>query len=249
MTTTVDPKSGEPVNRVHPLVRSTGYEAGLRTAIVPGLQASITFFQLDLASELLFVGDAGTTEASRPSRRKGFELSAFYMPNNWLMMDLDYALADARFTDSDPTGNHIPGAVKGVGKFAVAVDNLGPLFGSMQIRYFGKRPLVEDNSIQSGNTVTVNGQIGIKIDKKFRVMLQVFNLFNTKAQRLITTIPPDFPVSPMPVLPTGTSILLKAVLSESIWSEIFKDQHTAEEPIELLNIWSPGNGTSYHLTE
>jgi hypothetical protein len=34
------------------------------------------------------------------------------MPNNWLMMDLDYALADARFTDSDPAGNHIPGAVK-----------------------------------------------------------------------------------------------------------------------------------------
>ncbi|ABB74536.1 TonB-dependent receptor [Nitrosospira multiformis] len=184
VTTTVDPKSREPVSRVHPLVRSTGYEAGLRTAIIPGLQASITFFQLDLASELLFVGDAGTTEASRPSRRKGFELSAFYMPNNWLMMDLDYALADARFTDWDPAGNHIPGAVKGVGKFAVAVDNLGPLFGSMQIRYFGKRPQVEDNSIQSGNTVTVNGQIGIKIDKKFRVMLQVFNLFNTKAHAI-----------------------------------------------------------------
>ncbi|SFU49407.1 TonB dependent receptor [Nitrosospira multiformis] len=54
----------------------------------------------------------------------------------------------------------------------------------MQIRYFGKRPLVEDNSIQSGNTVTVNGQIGIKIDKKFRVMLQVFNLFNTRAHAI-----------------------------------------------------------------
>lgn len=52
------------------------------------------------------------------------------------------------------------------------------------VRYFGKRPLVEDNSIQSGNTVTVNGQIGIKIDKKFRVMLQVFNLFNTRAHAI-----------------------------------------------------------------
>jgi len=57
------------------------------------------------------------------------------------------------------------------------------------------------------------------------------------------------PVSPMRCCCQALPSLSKAALSESIWSEIFKDQHTAEEPIELLNIWSPGNGTSYHLTE
>lgn len=183
-TTTIDPKSGDPVGRVSPLVRSTGYEAGLRTAILPGLQASLTFFRLDLASELLFVGDAGTTVASRPSQREGFEVSAFYMPNHWLTVDLDYALAKARFTGSDPAGNHIPGAVQGVGKATVAVDNLGPFFGSMQFRYFGKRPLIEDNSQQSDNTMTLNGQIGFKISKKFRVALQGFNLLGTKAHAI-----------------------------------------------------------------
>jgi hypothetical protein len=183
-TTTVDPKSGDPVARVSPLVRSTGYEAGLRTAILPGLQASLTFFRLDLASELLFVGDAGTTEPSRPSKREGFEVSAFYMPNRWLTIDLDYALAKARFTGSDPAGNHIPGAIQGVGKASVAVDNIGPFFGSMQFRYFGKRPLTEDNSEQSGNTMTLNGQIGLKIGKKLRVTLQGFNLLNTKAHAI-----------------------------------------------------------------
>lgn len=183
-TTTVDPKSGDPVARVSPLVRSTGYEAGLRTAILPGLQASLTFFRLDLASELLFVGDAGTTEPSRPSKREGFEVSAFYMPNRWLTIDLDYALAKARFTGFDPAGNHIPGAIQGVGKASVAVDNIGPFFGSMQFRYFGKRPLTEDNSEQSGNTMTLNGQIGLKIGKKLRVTLQGFNLLNTKAHAI-----------------------------------------------------------------
>jgi hypothetical protein len=183
-TSTVDPKSGDSINRISPLVRSTGYEAGLRTGIIPGLQASFALFRLDLDSELLFVGDDGTTEASRPSRREGFEIAAFYMPVNWLMIDLDYALASARFTDSDPTGDHIPGAIRGVGKIAVSVDNIGAFFGSMQFRYFGKRPLIEDNSVQSGDTITLNGQIGYKISNDVKVFMQGFNLLNTHAHAI-----------------------------------------------------------------
>jgi len=49
----------------------------------------------------------------------------------------------------------------------------------MQLRYFGKRALIEDNSAQSDNTVTLNGQIGYKINNKVRVTLQGFNLLNT----------------------------------------------------------------------
>lgn len=181
---TVDPKTGNPVDRVNPLVRSTGYEAGLRTAILPGLQASLTFFRLDLASELLFVGDAGTTEASRPSKREGVEIAAFYMPARWLTVDLDYALARARFIGSDPAGTYIPGAVQGVGKLSVALHNVGQFFGGMQLRYFGKRPLVEDNSEQSSDTVTLNGQVGVKIGEKLQIALQGFNLLNTKAHAI-----------------------------------------------------------------
>ena len=183
-TSTIDPKSGDRINPVNPLVRSTGYEVGLRTAIVPGLQASFALFRLDLDSELLFVGDAGTTVASRPSKREGFEISAFYMPKDWLTIDVDYALANASFKGSDPSGDHIPGAIKGVGKVAVSIDNIGPFFGNMQFRYFGKRPLIEDNSVQSNHTMTLNGQLGYKISKNVRVMLQGFNLLNTQAHAI-----------------------------------------------------------------
>ncbi|TXI29095.1 MAG: TonB-dependent receptor [Nitrosomonas oligotropha] len=183
-TATVDPKSGDPVNRVNPLVRSTGYEAGVRTGIIPGLQASLAVFRLDLDSELLFVGDAGTTEASRPSRREGFEISAFYMPSDWLTIDLDYALARAHFSDPDPSGDHIPGAIRGAGKLAVSVDNIGRLFGNMQWRYFGRRSLIEDNSVQSNHTITLNGQIGYKIGKNVQVVVQGFNLLNSKAHAI-----------------------------------------------------------------
>ncbi|GKS69086.1 outer membrane receptor proteins, mostly Fe transport [Nitrosomonas sp. PY1] len=178
-TSRVDPKTNEPINPVHPLVRTTGYEVGVRSAIVPGLQTTFSLFRLDTASELLFVGDAGNTEASRPSQRNGFEVSAFYMPKDWLTIDVDYALTRARFSDFDPIGNHVPGAINGVGKLAVSVDNLGRFLGSMQVRYFGKRALTEDNSARSDNTVTLNGQVGYKVSNNVHVVLQGFNLLNT----------------------------------------------------------------------
>ncbi|MGS0754429.1 hypothetical protein ACVBEH_06695 [Roseateles sp. GG27B] len=37
------------------------------------------------------VGDAGTTEAGRPSRRDGFELANYYTLNGWLTVDADLA--------------------------------------------------------------------------------------------------------------------------------------------------------------
>ncbi len=192
-TARVDPKSGDPVSRVTPLVRSAGYEAGLRTAIVPGMQASFSIFRLELDSELLFVGDAGTTEANRPSKREGFEISTFYMPTDWLIIDLDYALTRARFTDADPAGDHIPGAISGVGKAALSVDNIGRFYGSIQFRYFGKRSLIEDNSVQSDHTMTLNGQMGYKINPNVRALIQGFNLLNTQAHAIDYFYPSRLP--------------------------------------------------------
>ncbi len=43
-----------------PLPRSTGAEAGVRTAIIPGLKSELSVWLLDLQSELVWDGDAGT---------------------------------------------------------------------------------------------------------------------------------------------------------------------------------------------
>lgn len=180
-TITVDPKDpATTVNRALGLVRSNGVEAGMRTEIIPGLQSSLAVYQLDFDSELVFVGDAGGTEASRPSRRVGIEFNNYYKLTNWLTIDADLAFARARFRDNDPVGNRIPGAVEGVSSVALAVDNIGAWFGALQLRYFGPRPLTEDNSVRSNSTTTLNGRIGYKISPKMRVELQGFNLTNRK---------------------------------------------------------------------
>ena len=110
-TITVDPiDKVTPQDRVPLLVRSKGAEIGIRTKAVEGLTSSLAVFVLDFDSELLFVGDAGTTEPSRPSRRVGVEWTNQYQILPWMRFDLDVAYTRARFTDFDPAGNFIPGA-------------------------------------------------------------------------------------------------------------------------------------------
>ena len=110
-TITVDPNDKvTPLDRVPLLVRSKGAEIGIRTKAIEGLTSSLALFVLDFDSELLFVGDAGTTEPSRPSRRVGVEWTNQYKVLPWMTLDLDFAYTRARFTDFDPAGNRIPGA-------------------------------------------------------------------------------------------------------------------------------------------
>jgi hypothetical protein len=172
VTSDVDPAT--------PLVRANGIEVGARSEVVKGLQTSLSLYRLDVDSELVFVGDAGSTEAGRPSRRTGVELSSYYKPNRWLSVDADLAFARARFRDIDAAGARILGAVEGVASLALAFDHVGPWYGALQLRYFGPRPLIEDNSVRSRATSTVNGRIGYKITPHLKLELEGFNLANRR---------------------------------------------------------------------
>ena len=175
-----DPKTGNPADKVPPLVRSKGLELGVRSEFITGLQSALSVYQLDFDSELTFQGDAGTTRAGRASRRTGFEFSNYYKPYRWLTIDADIAFAKARFRNDDPIGNRIPGAVEGVASLALSVDGLGPYFGALQMRYFGPRPLLENNSVRSKSTATLNGRIGYKFNSKLKLELEGFNLTNRR---------------------------------------------------------------------
>ena len=179
-TITVDPKTGEAADKVTPLVRSRGLELGLRSAAVAGLQTSLSLYRLDFDSELLFIGDAGATEAGRPSRRYGIEFSSYYKAASWLSLDLDLAYARARSRGSDPAGDYIPGAIEGVAQLAMTVTPAGPWSGSLRLRYFGPRPLIEDNSVRSAASVGLNGRIAYQIDKTLRVEVEGYNLANRR---------------------------------------------------------------------
>jgi outer membrane receptor protein involved in Fe transport len=177
----VDPKTLAAATPAPMLVRSKGAELGIRSEWVPKLQSSLALWRLSLASELLFAGDAGTTEASRPSLRHGIEWSNRYRPQPWLLVDADLSASKAHFTDADPAGNNIPGSIDRVAALGVSVNDRGPWSGTLQTRYFGPRPLIEDGSVRSRSTVLTNLRIGYRFDKNLRLGLDVFNLFQRKA--------------------------------------------------------------------
>jgi outer membrane receptor protein involved in Fe transport len=183
-TISVEPGTGAPVDKVTPLVGSRGVELGVRSEVVPGLQSTLSVYRLDVGSELVFVGDAGTTEAGRASRRVGFEFSNYYRASTWLTIDGDVAFARARFRGADPAGDRIPGAVEGVASVAFAIDNLGPYFGALQLRYFGPRPLIEDNSVRSKSTATLNGRIGYKVSANTKIELEGYNLTDRRTSAI-----------------------------------------------------------------
>jgi len=179
-TIKVDPGTGDPASPVTPLARATAAEVGVRTFPVPRWQTTVAFWGLDIASELIFVGDAGTTEASRPSRRYGVEWSNYYRVLPWMTLDLDLSLSKARFRDDDPVGNLIPGAVQNVVVAGVSVDGVSNFFVSLRVRYFGPRPLIEDGSVNSKASTTISALVGYEIMQGLRAQVEIFNLTNSK---------------------------------------------------------------------
>jgi TonB-dependent Receptor Plug Domain len=157
--------------------RSTGAEVGARTAVIPGLRSSVSFWLLDLQSELVWDGDAGTNVPSGPTRRYGIELANYYTPVRWLTIDADYAWSHARFRDDESAGQFVPEALVSTLDGGVAIADLVGL----RFRYFGPRPLTQDGTVQSKATSLLYADVGYDIATRVRVSVAVFNILNTTA--------------------------------------------------------------------
>ena len=177
----VDPKSGEKVNPAVPLSRTYGAEIGMRSNWIKDLNSTLAIWWLDIDSELLFVGDAGTTEASHPSRRYGIESANYYSPTDWLTFDADLSFSKARFQGNPAEGSYIPGSVETViASGATFHDVFGGFYGGPRLRYFGPRALIEDNSIRSKETVMLSTMVGYEFNKHWKLQAEVFNLLGRK---------------------------------------------------------------------
>jgi outer membrane receptor protein involved in Fe transport len=170
---------------VDPLVRTYGAEVGVRTTRIRDLQSTFSFWYLDIDSELLFVGDAGTTEASRPSRRYGVELANYWTPTDWLTLDLDVSLSHARFRDDprDPItgqkiGDQIPGSIESVVAAGATLHDWNGLVTGLRLRYFGERPLIEDDSVRSDDTLLLSALVGYRLNETWTLEGEVYNLLD-----------------------------------------------------------------------
>ncbi len=218
VTAKVDPLSI--TDRLSPapfLVGTQGAEAGFRTQAIDGLNSSVAVFVLDSASEILFVGDAGTTEASRPSRRIGVEFTNDYRPVPWLDIEADLAVTRARFLGYDrdqaaafeelagfpeaqlgnAAGNYIPGAPAIIASAGATIGEALGWFGGIRFRYFGARPLTEDGAFQSPATGMLNAHVGYHFENGFTLQLDAFNLTNSRSDQITYAYGSFIPSDPL----------------------------------------------------
>ncbi len=174
---TIDP-TGAPVQRFSPLVRAWGEELGYRYS-APKLTTTVSFWKLNLASELVFDGDHGVTTPSGPTVRKGIELTNYYRPTRTLTLDADISTSTARFTTNpDNAGTFVPESLNVVTSAGITLDE--PHYAaSLRYRYFGPRVLDQLGDAVSSPTNVVNAQFTLKGRKGMRLSLDVFNLLDS----------------------------------------------------------------------
>jgi len=178
-TITIDPVSGEPVDKVDPLAKARSIELGLRNSIIPKTRITISTFLMALESELVYVGDAGATEAREKSRRRGIEVSALYAPTSWLLLDTDITVTHARFSGVG-ADNHIPNSVSHTASFGLIVHEADQWSGGLRLRYLGKAPLSESGRPRSESTLLVNLQSVYQINPRFTATLELLNLLDSQ---------------------------------------------------------------------
>lgn len=61
------------------------------------------------------------------------------------------------------------------------MTQLGPGSGQLQLRHFGPRPLIEDDSVRSNATTLVCLRLGYRINRGVKLAVGVFNLFDKRA--------------------------------------------------------------------
>jgi hypothetical protein len=178
-TITIDPVTGNPADRVDPLVPTRTGEIGVRAFVADRLNVSAALWRIDLDSELLFVGDAGNTDASRPSTRYGIEVPLYYRATDRVTLDFEVALTESHFTEPDPAGDEIPGSIDRVFAAGVTFEQPRGLYGSARLRYFGPRPLVEDGSVESDSSLILNAGLGWR-GRAVDLRVDVLNLLDAE---------------------------------------------------------------------
>jgi hypothetical protein len=166
-----------------PLARAQGTEVGVRSKPwgPDRLELLATFWWLDMNSELVFVGDAGTTEARGPTRRYGVEVGARGQVYGPFYVNGSFTWTHAEFKN---TGEAIPLAPDLTAYSALIMRWPEGLSSQIQMTYLGVRNLTEDRTVKAPSwlvfDLTERYQLPIKLSHgRLEAFLFVQNLLDS----------------------------------------------------------------------
>ncbi len=166
------------VDPVTPLAAALGWELGARVVAWDRLELSAAVFWLDLDSEVVWIGDEGTTEASGASRRFGVETQLRAELFRWLLADAELSWVRAELLDEPASANAIPLAPDLLLSAGLtALDERTGLSGRIGILYLGDRPATEDRFLTAQGFFRVDLSLGWE-NERLGFTAQVLNLLN-----------------------------------------------------------------------
>ena len=156
-----------------------GSDIGIMLKPNKNLFFSVACWNLFLAQEFVYVGDAGIIEPSGKTRREGIDIVARYQFTKHL-----FANANINFTKPRAIGE-----LKGEDFIPLAptFTSIGGIFykqplgfnGGLNYRYIKNRPANEDNSIIAKGYFLLDGSINYT-KKKYEIGISAENIFNIK---------------------------------------------------------------------
>ena len=158
--------------------RARGAELGVRHTR-EHTSVALALWGLDLESELVYVGDEGTTEALGRSRRIGIDVEARVRLQPWLWADADLNLARGRLRDEAPGTDRIPLAPGRTATAGLTVRDAGPVSAALRVRHIAARPADEASSIIARGHTLAELFTDVQLN---RVQLRagIENLFNSE---------------------------------------------------------------------
>jgi outer membrane receptor protein involved in Fe transport len=174
-TISLDPLAGTPVAPVDPLVSTLGSEIGWRVFFNNRLNATLALWQLDIDSELLFVGDAGNTEDTGVgSERHGAELTTYYQFNDAIGLDFEYSWTDAAFETAVDGNDAIPGALEHVVSAGINLQPNDQFFAHLRLRHFDDFPL--DGGVRAAGSTLLNLRVGYEFNDNLNLSVDMLNI-------------------------------------------------------------------------
>jgi outer membrane receptor protein involved in Fe transport len=213
---TIDPVSGGPAEAQDVLVEGKGSEIGFRYDTLLGFNFSMALFQLDTDSELVFVGDAGTTEPSDPTERKGIELNSFWEISDSLVFDFSAAKSEGNFKRLPSGQNSITDAHEEVIGTGLTYINPNGITASLRVRHFSDAALTEDESVTKDGSTLIHAGASYSFDN-WELGIDILNLMDREdddiayffESRLLGEVDPLEDIHFHPSNPRSVRVLLK----------------------------------------
>jgi outer membrane receptor protein involved in Fe transport len=167
------------IRGVTPLTQARGYELGVTARALDRVRARFALFRLDLDSELVWVGDAGTTEPRGATRREGLELDVRVDILSWLRADGSLTLARSRFKHAPSDADAVPLSPRRTLSGSLTAAHPQGYFGRLAVFSLGDRPATEDAFLTARGFTRLDLGAGYR-HPRFELALALENLLNAR---------------------------------------------------------------------